>query len=51
MQAATAKITTSLINFDKIQGKMFVVLTATLHLGHLHLTTAQFCRVLTTKQQ
>ena len=42
IQTDTRKITTLVINFDKIQGDTFIVLTAEWHLGHLHLTPAQF---------
>ena len=50
IQIAKRKITTYLINFDKIQGDVFIVLTAKCHLGHLHLTVLRFCHVSTTEQ-
>ena len=51
IQIATTKTITSVINFDKIQGDAFIVLTAKWHQSHSHLTMAIFHQVPITKQQ
>ena len=51
IQIATTKTITSVINFDKIQGDAFIVLTAKWHQSHSHLTMAIFRQVPITKQQ
>ena len=52
IQIAITKVTTQLINFDKIQDDMLIVLTEkTMYLGYLYLATAQFCHVATMEHQ